>query len=107
VEEGQVGKVYAVNGVCFNKQFNSFATYGSDGSYFFWNKDTKSRLKSTKAAPWPITSADFLENATMFAFAFGYDWAKGIEETKRGNYPVKIYIRKVKEEEVFKKPGTK
>jgi len=38
----------------------------------------------------------------MFAFAFGYDWAKGIEESKRTQYPVKIYIRKVKEEEVFK-----
>jgi hypothetical protein len=43
----------------------------------------------------------------MFAFAFGYDWGKGAEEAKKQQYPVKIYIRKVKEEEAFKKPGAK
>ena len=41
--------------------------------------------------------------ATIFAFAFGYDWNKGSEETKRANYPTKIYVRKVKEDEVSKK----
>ena len=39
----------------------------------------------------------------MFAFAMGYDYSKGFEETKKNQYPNKIYIRKVKEEEVFKK----
>jgi len=38
----------------------------------------------------------------MFAFAYGYDWGKGAEEAKK-QYPVKIYIRKVKEDEAFKK----
>ena len=96
-------KVFAVNGLTFNRTFNTFATYGQDGCYFFWNKDTKSKLKSTKAAPWPVTAADYLENATMFAYSFGYDWGKGAEEAKKQQYPVKIYIRKVKEDEAFKK----
>ena len=100
-------KVFAVNGLTFNRTFNTFATYGQDGCYFFWNKDTKSKLKSTKAAPWPVTGADYLENATMFAYSFGYDWGKGAEEAKKQQYPVKIYIRKVKEDEAFKKGAGK
>jgi mRNA export factor len=79
---------------------------GQDGCYFFWNKDNKSKLKSTKPGPCPLTAGDFLENAKMYAFAIGYDWGKGAEESKKG-YPVKLYIRKVKDEEAFKKPGVK
>jgi mRNA export factor len=102
-DDASGSKVYAVNGLSFNKQFNTFATFGQDGSYYFWNKDTKSKLKSTKPAPWPVTAGDYLENATMFAYAFGYDWGKGAEEMKKAHYPVKIYVRKVKEDEAFKK----
>jgi mRNA export factor len=82
VEENGIGKVYTTNGMAFNKAFGTFATYGNDGCYLVWNKDTKTRLKSTKPAPWPITAADFLENGTLFAFAFGYDYSKGAEGAK-------------------------
>lgn len=92
-----------MNGITFNKQFGTFATYGSDGNYFIWNKDTKSRLRSTKTAPWPITSADFLENASLLAFAYGYDYGKGAEGAKEKQFSVKIYVRKIKEDEVIKK----
>jgi hypothetical protein len=43
----------------------------------------------------------------MFAYSFGYDWGKGAEEAKKQQYPVKIYIRKVKEDEAFKKSAGK
>lgn len=91
-----------MNGISFNRVYNTFATMGQDGCYFFWNKDNKSKLKSTKPAPWPVTAGDYNENARMFAFAFGYDWGKGAEEAKKG-YPTKLYIRKVKEDEAIKK----
>jgi hypothetical protein len=39
----------------------------------------------------------------LFAFAFGNDWGKGAEESKKSQYPVRLFIRKVKEEEAFKK----
>jgi hypothetical protein len=39
----------------------------------------------------------------LFAFAFGYDWGKGTEEGKKSQYPVRLFIRKVKEEEAYKK----
>eukprot|EP00347_Sterkiella_histriomuscorum_P017243 403350135 len=97
-------QVYAVNGIVFNKQFGSFATMGQEGNYFFWNKDSKSKLKNTKALTpaLPVTCGDFLENAQQFAYAYGYDWGKGAEESKKG-YPVKLVIRKVQESEVIKK----
>lgn len=82
IEDASSGqaKVHSVNGLAFNKQFGSFATYGADGCYFFWNKDTRSRLKASKTGPSPVTAGDFLENGTMFAYAYGYDWGKGVEE---------------------------
>ena len=58
-------QVYSVNGLTFNKQFNTFATYGQDGAYYFWNKDTKSKLRNTKAAPYPVTAASFLDNGKL------------------------------------------
>jgi len=50
-----------------------------------------------------VTAADYYDNATLFAYAYGYDWGKGAEEAKKNNYPVKLYIRKVKDEEAIKK----
>ena len=95
-------QVYAVNGIVFNKQFGTFATFGQDGTYYIWNKDTKSKLKNNKPGPHPITAADFIDNATQFAFSFGYDWGKGAEESKK-QFNIKLFIRKVQENEVFKK----
>lgn len=75
--------LFAINGIAFNKDVGSFATIGQDGNYYFWNKDTKSRLKQCPAnPPCPITAADFNESGNLFAFAYGYDWGKGVEEWK-------------------------
>lgn len=115
MEEGSTAKLWTVNGIVFNKRFGTFCTYGSDGNYFFWNKDTKSRLRSNKLQSYPITAADFSEDgilfiivylliASLFAFAFGQDYSKGCEDAKKNMFPVKIYVRKVKEDEVYKKP---
>ena len=40
--------------------------------------------------------------ATMFVYAYGYDWNKGAEESKR-NYPVRLVLRRVQDGEAFKK----
>lgn len=39
------------------------ATYGADGLYYIWNKDTKSRYKQSKKFPSPITASDFSPDA--------------------------------------------
>lgn len=38
--------IYAVNSIAFNPAFGTFATAGSDGTYHFWDKDSKQRLKA-------------------------------------------------------------
>lgn len=66
--------MFSVNGIAFNRQFGTFATYGQDGSYFFWNKDTKSKLRNTKPGvpPFPVTAADFLENCKFLMLVVNY-----------------------------------
>ena len=71
--------VFAVNGITFNKEFNTFATYGSDGHFSTWNKDAKSKYKSSKRFPAGITAADFSDDGKMFCYAVGYDWCQGNE----------------------------
>ena len=39
--------IYTVNSICFNKQYNTLATAGGDGTYVIWNKDTKARYRSS------------------------------------------------------------
>ena len=71
--------VFTVNGIAFNVQYNTFATYGSDGAIIVWNKDTKSKYKSSKKFPAPFTAASFTEDGKLLAYAIGYDWSKGFE----------------------------
>ena len=58
-------------------------TIGSDGHYFTWNKDTKSKYKSSKKFPGPINCCDFSDDGKMLAYAVGYDWSKGAEGAKQ------------------------
>lgn len=73
-------EVYQLNGICFNKAFNTFSTYGSDGVYYIWNKDTKSKFKQSGRFPQPVVAADFSDDGLLYCFAIGYDWAKGAEQ---------------------------
>jgi WD40 repeat protein len=38
--------IYAVNAISFHPQYGTFVTAGSDGTYNFWDKDSKQRLKA-------------------------------------------------------------
>jgi mRNA export factor len=38
--------IYPVNAIAFHQQWGTFATAGSDGTYAFWDKDKRQRLKS-------------------------------------------------------------
>jgi mRNA export factor len=70
--------VYAVNGIAFHP-CGKFATYGSDGVYTFWDKDSKQRLKQFTANPQPITSGTFNNAGNIFAYSVGYDWSRGVQ----------------------------
>ena len=70
--------VYPVNDIAINRVYGTFATCGSDGAFAFWDKIAKQKLKSFPKMGCPISAIDFNYNTTMFAYAVGYDWYKGI-----------------------------
>jgi mRNA export factor len=71
-----------VNGFSFNKQHGTFYSYGSDGGYTSWNKDTRAKYRASELFPGAIVAADLVDDGTMFAYAIGYDWARGFEGQK-------------------------
>jgi mRNA export factor len=85
--------VWGVNGFTFNKTYNSFASFGSDGFIVTWNKDNKSKLRSSHDFGQPIICADFSEDGTFLAYATGYDWSKGAEGTKEKLFVNKLFVR--------------
>lgn len=80
------GECYSVNAFAFNQKYNTFATFGSDGTYVTWNKDNKSKYKVSKKHPSPMTAGDFSWNGDYLAYAIGYDWSMGAEASKLKQY---------------------
>ena len=69
--------MFSLNGIAFNKTYGTFATIGSDGHYFTWNKDSKSKYKSSPKFPNSLTALDFSEDGALLVFAVGYDYSQG------------------------------
>jgi mRNA export factor len=84
-KDSKQAEVYAVNGFCFNKKKDTFYSFGGNGEWVSWNKDTRAkyknsgeRIKEGYIAP-PIVAGDLTEDASIFAYAYGYDWSQGAE----------------------------
>nr|QBH73980.1 mitotic checkpoint protein and poly(a)+ RNA export protein [Brunneria borealis] len=71
--------IYAVNDIAFHPVHGTLATVGSDGSFSFWDKDARTKLKPSEAMEQPITRCCFNSNGQIFAYAVSYDWSKGHE----------------------------
>jgi len=71
--------IYPVNSIAFHPTFGTFATAGGDGTYNFWDKDSRQRLKSLSKANMPIPCGSFNRDGTIYAYAVSYDWSKGSE----------------------------
>jgi len=93
---------YAVNAICFHQGFGTFATAGADGTFVFWDKDSKQRLKAFNAMDTSITATRFNKDGSLFAYAVSYDWGKGDHADKSKSN--QIYLHVVKEDEIKKKP---
>jgi mRNA export factor len=87
------GECYTVNAFAFNKKYNTLISLGSDGHFYTWNKDLKSKYKSSKKFPSPMTAGDFSEDGSLIAYAVGYDWSMGAEALKQRKYETLLYIR--------------
>ena len=72
--------VYSVNAISFHPQHGTFSTAGSDGSFHFWDKDSKHRLKGCGpgGVGGPISCTAFSGSGQIFAYAVSYDWSKVI-----------------------------
>jgi mRNA export factor len=91
--------MYAVNSIAFHQRHGTFATAGSDGTYVFWDKDSKHRLKASNRLGNAITAAAFNKDGNIYAYALGYDWSKGVEFWDKSK-PNAIYLRGVQDAEV-------
>jgi len=103
-------EVYAVNSITFHPIQGTFATSGSDGTYVYWDKDSKQRLKLfnkqiENKLQNSITAATFNAQGNIFAYAIGYDWSKGIEFYDRQRQPNSILLHAVKDDEIKRKPS--
>ncbi|TID17692.1 hypothetical protein CANINC_003961 [Pichia inconspicua] len=98
--------IYSLNSVVFNPQFGTFATAGSDGTFSFWDKDLRHRLKGYPALGGTIPVVNFNRTGMLFAYAISYDWSKGYQGNSM-NYPNTVRIHVCKEDEVKPKPKRK
>ncbi|KAI4212544.1 MAG: hypothetical protein LQ351_004796 [Letrouitia transgressa] len=95
--------VYSVNAISFHPQHGTFSTAGSDGTFHFWDKDAKHRLKGYPEVGGSITSTDFDRTGNIFAYAVSYDWSKGYA-ANTPNLPNKVMLHAVQADECKPRP---
>ncbi|KAA8902073.1 WD40-repeat-containing domain protein [Sphaerosporella brunnea] len=98
--------VYSVNAISFHPTYGTFSTAGSDGTFHFWDKDAKHRLKGYPSVGGTIPATAFNRNGNIFAYAVSYDWSKG-HTANSPQYPNKIMLHPMKEDEAKPRPATK
>ncbi|KAI0152876.1 WD40 repeat-like protein [Xylariaceae sp. FL1272] len=103
---GSITQVYSVNDISFHPQHGTFSTAGSDGTFHFWDKDAKHRLKGYPTVGGSITATTFNSSGTIFAYAVGYDWSKGYMGNNQ-TYPNKVVLHPVQGDECKPRPSVK
>ncbi|KAG7880823.1 hypothetical protein KL905_002309 [Ogataea polymorpha] len=98
--------IYSLNSIAFHPVHGTFATAGSDGTFNFWDKDARHRLKGYPPLGATIPVVGFNRTGTIFAYALSYDWSKG-HEFNRPDYPNVVRLHPCKEEEVKQRPKRK
>ena len=101
-----VANVYSVNAISFHPVHGTFSTAGSDGTFHFWDKDAKHRLKGYPQVGGTISATNFNRDGTIFAYAVSYDWSKGYS-ANTPQYPIKVMMHPVGIEEAKPRPTTK
>jgi mRNA export factor len=104
--QGNVTNVYAVNDISFHPQHGTFSTAGSDGTFHFWDKDAKHRLKGYPQVGGSITATKFNKTGSIFAYATSYDWSKGFQGNS-ATYPTKVTLHPVQPDECKPRPSVK
>jgi len=103
---GNMTNVYSVNAISFHPIHGTFSTAGSDGTFHFWDKDAKHRLKGYPTAGGTISATDFNSSGTIFAYAVSYDWSKGYA-SNTPQYPNKVMMHGIVGDECKPRPSVK
>lgn len=98
--------VYSVNAISFHPQHGTFSTAGSDGTFHFWDKDAKHRLKGYPETGGTISATAFNSSGSIFAYAVSYDWSKGYA-FNNPSLPNKIMLHPIQGDECKPRPGGK
>ena len=89
--------IYPVNAISFHRDFNTFATGGSDGLVNIWDGANKKRLCQFHKYPTSIASLAFSNDGSVLAIASSYMHEH--EEPPEGVPEDTIYIRYVSDQE--------
>lgn len=87
----------------FHPVHGTFVTAGGDGTYSFWDKDSKQRLKAMGRNPLPIPAGAFNKDGNIFAYALSYDWARGYAEYNPQTAKNTIMLHPLQDGEVQKR----
>ncbi|TIA20789.1 WD40 repeat-like protein [Aureobasidium pullulans] len=98
--------VYSVNSISFHPVHGTFSTAGSDGTFHFWDKDAKHRLKGYPEVGGSISCTDFSHDGNIFAYAVSYDWHQGYSGNNP-QYPNKVMLHPVIGDECKPRPNSK
>ncbi|CDO56672.1 hypothetical protein DV113_003437 [Geotrichum candidum] len=92
-------QVYALNSISIHPTYNTISTAGGDGTFHFWDTDSKHRLKGFNSVGGPITSTAFNRNGSIFAYAISYDWSKGYQQNTP-QLPIAVKFHATPDEDV-------
>ncbi|QDS76525.1 RNA export factor gle2 [Venturia effusa] len=99
-------KVFSVNAISFHPVHGTFSTAGSDGTFHFWDKDAKHRLKGYPEVGGQIPATAFSNSGNIFAYAVSYDWSKGYAHHSASAVN-KIMLHPVQGDECKPRPNSK
>lgn len=96
-DANKIEEIYPVNAISFHREYNTFATGGSDGLVNIWDGENKKRLCQFHKYPTSISSLSFSNDGTVLAIASSYMH----EHEKPPQYVPEdsIYIRYVSDQE--------
>jgi len=100
-------QIYAVNAISFHPTYGTFSTAGSDGTFNFWDKDSKQRLKTFPKMPTSISATAFNRTGNIFAYSVSYDWSKGYEHYNPNLMKNSIFLHPVSDDEIKNRPKNK
>lgn len=81
--------------LCWHPTYGTFATAGSDGTYSFWDRDAKKRLKPSAKCSAPVSAGSYSFDGNYFGYAVSYDWSKGQEAFKPSSQKNQMFLHKM------------